>query len=92
MIDRIKEIIPGDKALGIKCWSLDNEIFQDHFPGFSTTPGVLMTESMAQLSGSSLFFGFKMFSNIFFKSNDAKIMKPFDSYKTFIPYFDISYM
>ena len=51
MIDRIKEIIPGDKALGIKCWSLDNEIFQDHFPGFSTTPGVLMTESMAQLSG-----------------------------------------
>ena len=51
MIDRIKEIVPGDKALGIKCWSLDNEVFQDHFPGFATTPGVLMTESMAQLSG-----------------------------------------
>lgn len=51
MIDRIIEIIPGEKALGIKCWSLDNEIFQDHFPGFPATPGVLITESMAQLAG-----------------------------------------
>jgi 3-hydroxyacyl-[acyl-carrier-protein] dehydratase len=51
LIDRITEIIPGESAKGIKCWSLDNEIFQDHFPGFPTTPGVLMTESMAQLCG-----------------------------------------
>jgi len=51
LIDRIKEIIPGKRAIGIKCWSLDNEIFQDHFPGSPTTPGVLLTESMAQLAG-----------------------------------------
>lgn len=38
-------------ARAIKCWSLDNEIFKDHFPGFPTVPGVLLTESMAQLSG-----------------------------------------
>ena len=49
--DRIREMIPGDKAVGVKCWSMDNEIFQDHFPGLPTTPGVLLTESMAQLSG-----------------------------------------
>lgn len=51
LLDKIKELIPGDKATGVKCWSLDNEIFEDHFPGFPTTPGVLLTESMAQLAG-----------------------------------------
>lgn len=51
LIDRIREMVPGDRAIGVKCWSMDNEIFQDHFPGLPTTPGVLLTESMAQLSG-----------------------------------------
>lgn len=51
LIDKVKELIPGERAKGIKCWSLDNAIFQDHFPGFPTTPGVLLTESMAQLAG-----------------------------------------
>ena len=51
LLDKIKELIPGERAVGIKCWSLDNEIFQEHFPGFPTTPGVLLTESMAQLAG-----------------------------------------
>jgi 3-hydroxymyristoyl/3-hydroxydecanoyl-(acyl carrier protein) dehydratase len=51
LIDKVKEIIPQQKARGFKCWSLDNEIFQDHFPGHPTVPGVLLTESMAQLSG-----------------------------------------
>ena len=51
LLDKIKELVPGKFANGIKCWSLDNEIFQDHFPGFPTTPGVLLNESMAQLAG-----------------------------------------
>ncbi len=51
LIDKIKTITPGKSATGVKCWSLDNPIFQDHFPGFPTTPGVLLTESMAQLAG-----------------------------------------
>lgn len=51
LLDRVTELVPGEYANGIKCWSLDSEIFQDHFPGFPTTPGVLLTESMAQLAG-----------------------------------------
>ncbi len=51
LLDKIHELIPGKSAKGVKCWSLDNEIFQDHFPGFPTVPGVLITESMAQLAG-----------------------------------------
>lgn len=54
LIDRIKELVPGEKAVGIKCWSLDNPIFQDHFPGFPVVPGIMLTESMAQLSGRLL--------------------------------------
>ncbi|MCH2233242.1 MAG: beta-hydroxyacyl-ACP dehydratase [Crocinitomicaceae bacterium] len=54
LIDRITEINPGETAEGIKCWSLDNPIFQDHFPGFPIVPGVMLTESMAQLSGRLL--------------------------------------
>ena len=49
LIDRVEEIIPGSKAKGIKAWSLDNAIFEDHFPGFPIVQGVLLTESMAQL-------------------------------------------
>ena len=51
LLDKVTELIPGKSAKGVKCWSLDNVIFQDHFPGFPTTPGVLLTESMAQLAG-----------------------------------------
>jgi len=51
LIDKVKEIIPQQSIVGVKCWSIDNEIFQDHFPGHPTVPGVLLTESMAQLAG-----------------------------------------
>jgi 3-hydroxyacyl-[acyl-carrier-protein] dehydratase len=51
LLDKVLEILPGKSAKGVKCWSLDNEIFEDHFPGYPTTPGVLLTESMAQLAG-----------------------------------------
>lgn len=51
LLDRITRLEPGNSVSAIKCWSLDNEIFQDHFPGYPVVPGVLLTESMAQMLG-----------------------------------------
>jgi len=51
LIDRITKIELNKSIEGIKAWSLDNPIFLDHFPGQPIVPGVLLTESMAQLLG-----------------------------------------
>lgn len=51
LIDRIEEIQPNVSAKGIKCWSLSDDVFAEHFPGFPIVPGVLQIESMAQLMG-----------------------------------------
>lgn len=51
LIDRVDQIIPDKKAVGIKCVSLTNEIFDDHFPGYPIYPGSLLVESIAQLGG-----------------------------------------
>lgn len=51
LLDRIEEIQLSKSIEGIKCWSLSNEIFEDHFPGMPIVPGVLLIESMAQLLG-----------------------------------------
>lgn len=51
LLDQVLELHYNKEISGIKSWSLDNEIFLDHFPGFPIVPGVLLTESMAQLLG-----------------------------------------
>lgn len=51
LLDQILELNYNKEIRGVKSWSLDNEIFLDHFPGFPIVPGVLLTESMAQLLG-----------------------------------------
>lgn len=51
LVDRVDEIKLGESIQGVKCWSLSNEIFEDHFQGAPIVPGVLLVESMAQLLG-----------------------------------------
>jgi 3-hydroxymyristoyl/3-hydroxydecanoyl-(acyl carrier protein) dehydratase len=51
LLDRISELAPPERARGIKCVSLSDDVFADHFPGHPVMPGALLLESLAQLGG-----------------------------------------
>ena len=51
MVDRILELEPGKRAVGIKNVTINEPFFQGHFPQRSVMPGVLIIEAMAQVGG-----------------------------------------
>lgn len=55
MVDRILELEPGRKAVGIKNLTINEPQFTGHFPGHPIMPGVLMIEAMAQVGACALF-------------------------------------
>lgn len=51
LVDRIIELVPGEKIVGIKNVTFNEPQFQGHFPGRPIMPGVLIIEAMAQVGG-----------------------------------------
>lgn len=51
LVDRIVEIEPGKRIVGIKNVTINEQFFVGHFPGAPVMPAVLIIESMAQVSG-----------------------------------------
>jgi 3-hydroxyacyl-[acyl-carrier-protein] dehydratase len=51
MVDRIIELVPGERAVGIKNVTANEPQFTGHWPDNPVMPGVLMLEAMAQVGG-----------------------------------------
>ncbi|MEO8575547.1 MAG: UDP-3-O-acyl-N-acetylglucosamine deacetylase [Gemmatimonadales bacterium] len=54
LVDRITELVPGKRVVGIKNVTINEPFFQGHFPGHPIMPGVLIVEAMAQVGGMLL--------------------------------------
>ena len=51
LVDRVVELEPKKRVVGIKNVTINEPFFQGHFPGHPIMPGVLIIEAMAQVGG-----------------------------------------
>ncbi|MCK4727873.1 MAG: 3-hydroxyacyl-ACP dehydratase FabZ, partial [Desulfobacterales bacterium] len=51
LVDRIIELVPDERIVGLKNVTINEPFFQGHFPGTPVMPGVLIIEAMAQVGG-----------------------------------------
>ena len=54
LVDRITDYEPGQWAKGIKCVSVNEQLFCGHFPQEHVMPGVLILEAMAQVGAVAI--------------------------------------
>ena len=49
LVDRVTEMVPGERVKAYKNLTFNEPFFQGHFPGHPVMPGVLQLEAMAQV-------------------------------------------
>lgn len=54
LVDRVIELEPGVRAVGIKNVTFNEPFFPGHFPGNPIMPGVLQVEALAQVGAVAL--------------------------------------
>ena len=78
LVDRIVELEPAKRIVGIKNVTYNEPFFPGHFPTRPIMPGVLILEAMAQTGGMLAFKSFpQMEGSVFFTGiDDARFRKP----------------
>ena len=80
LVDRILDLVPGEKITALKNVTMNEPYFQGHFPTFPVMPGVLIVEAMAQTAGVLAFESMpaeKRGNPVFFMGMDkVKFRKP----------------
>jgi 3-hydroxyacyl-[acyl-carrier-protein] dehydratase len=51
LVDRVVELVKGEKIIALKNITGNEEVFNGHFPGAPIFPGVMIVEALAQASG-----------------------------------------
>ncbi|HEY8448315.1 MAG TPA: 3-hydroxyacyl-ACP dehydratase FabZ [Thermomicrobiales bacterium] len=54
LVDKVIEIEPGKRAVGIKNVTINEPFFQGHFPEYPVMPGVLIVEALAQVGAVAI--------------------------------------
>ncbi|MEW6535040.1 MAG: 3-hydroxyacyl-ACP dehydratase FabZ [Candidatus Auribacterota bacterium] len=78
LVDRIIELEPHTRIVGIKNVTVNEEFFQGHFPARPVMPGVLIVEALAQVAGVLMLREPENIGKLafFMGINNAKFRKP----------------
>ena len=53
LVDRVLELTPGERVVGLKNVTINEPFFNGHFPGQAVMPGVLILETMLTNNGTA---------------------------------------